>query len=86
MSGTEQPAAAHVTGPRPVAPGVPAEPRTTGSSPMEPQPGGGTEVKMEQLLCGVATQEKEKEEAEAATEKTVNPSEGRLQAKIGQAG
>lgn len=88
LSGTEQPAAARVTGPRPVAP---AEPRTTGSSPLESQPGGGTEVKMEQSVCGVATQE---EEEVANTEKTVNPTEGSLhvqsnlqsQTKIGQAG
>ncbi|XP_026223129.1 zinc fingers and homeoboxes protein 3 isoform X3 [Anabas testudineus] len=66
---TEQ-TAARVIGPRPVAPGLPAEPRTTGSSPLEPQPGGGTEVKMEQSVCGVATEEK------ANTEKTVNPTEG----------
>ncbi|GAA6228970.1 zinc fingers and homeoboxes protein 3-like [Lates japonicus] len=68
---TEQTAAAaHATGPRPVAPGVAAEPPTTGSSPLESQPGGGTEEKMEQSVCGVTT------EAEANTDKTVNPTKG----------
>ncbi|XP_018523639.1 zinc fingers and homeoboxes protein 3 [Lates calcarifer] len=68
---TEQTAAAaHATGQRPVAPGVAAEPPTTGSSPLESQPGGGTEEKMEQSVCGVAT------EAEANTDKTVNPTKG----------
>lgn len=63
-------AAAHAAGPRPVAPGAAAEPRT-GSSPLEPQPGGGTEEKMEQSVCGVAT-----EAEEATTDETVNPSKG----------
>lgn len=72
MPQMEQTAAARGTGPRPVAPGVPAEPRTTGSSPLEPQPGGGTEVKMEQSVCGVATEE------EANSEKAVNATEGSL--------
>ncbi|KAE8293560.1 Zinc fingers and homeoboxes protein 3 [Larimichthys crocea] len=63
-------AAAHAAGPRPVAPGAAAEPQT-GSSPLEPQPGGGTEEKMEQSVCGVAT-----EAEEATTDETVNPSKG----------
>lgn len=68
---TEQPAAADTTGMRPVAPGVAAEPRTTGSSPLEPQPGGGTEEKMEQSVCGVATEAKD-----GNTDKTVNATIG----------
>lgn len=68
----EQSAAAHVVAPRPVAPGAAAEPRTTGSSPLEPQAGGGTEEKMEQSVCGVAT-----EAEEANSDKTVNPTKGR---------
>nr|XP_046253897.1 zinc fingers and homeoboxes protein 3 [Scatophagus argus]XP_046253898.1 zinc fingers and homeoboxes protein 3 [Scatophagus argus]XP_046253899.1 zinc fingers and homeoboxes protein 3 [Scatophagus argus] len=67
----EQTAAAHMAGQRPVAPGAAAEPRTTGSSPREPQPGGGTEEKMEQSVCGVAT---EAEKANAG--ETVNPAKG----------
>ncbi|XP_026187902.1 zinc fingers and homeoboxes protein 3 [Mastacembelus armatus] len=67
----EQTAAARSTGPRAVASGVAAESQTTGSSPLEPQPGGGMEVKMEQSVCGV-TAEAEK----ATTDKTVNPTEG----------
>ncbi|KAF3860568.1 hypothetical protein F7725_000823, partial [Dissostichus mawsoni] len=59
----EQTAAAQETEPKAVA-----EPRTTGSSPPEPQPGGGTEEKMEQSVCGVAT-----EAEEANTDETVNP-------------
>lgn len=46
-----------------------AEPTRTGSSPLEPQPGGGTEEKMEQSVCDVST------EAEEA-DKTVNPTKG----------
>lgn len=61
-------AAAHVAATRPVAPGAAAEPRTTGSSPPEPQAGGGTEEKMEQSVCGVAA-----EVEEANSDKTVNP-------------
>nr|XP_020463740.1 zinc fingers and homeoboxes protein 3-like [Monopterus albus] len=58
----KQTAAAHSTGPRhQVAPGA----ARTGSSPLEPQSGGGTEV------CGVTT-----EAEEANADKTVNPSEG----------
>ncbi|XP_035809483.2 zinc fingers and homeoboxes protein 3 isoform X1 [Amphiprion ocellaris] len=65
-------AAAHKTGTRPVAPaGVAAEQRTTGSSPPEPQPGGGTEEKMEQSVCGVAT-----EAEEVNADKTVNATKG----------
>ncbi|CAB1451008.1 unnamed protein product, partial [Pleuronectes platessa] len=60
-----------VTGPGPVAPGVAAEPQTTGSSPLESEPGGGTEEKMEQSVCGVAT-----EPEEANTDETVNPTKG----------
>ncbi|XP_044068860.1 zinc fingers and homeoboxes protein 3 isoform X3 [Siniperca chuatsi] len=66
---TEQTPAAHAAEPRPVAPDAAAEPRT-GSSPLEPQPGGGTEEKMEQSVCGVAT------EVEDNTDKTVNPTKG----------
>lgn len=65
-------AAAHVVAPRPVAPGAAAEPRTTGSSPLEPHAGGGTEEKMEQSVCGVVTQAEE-----ASADKTVNPTKGR---------
>lgn len=43
-----------------------AEPSRTGSSPLEPQPGGGTEEKMEQSVCGVST----------VADKTVNPTKG----------
>ncbi|XP_032376693.1 zinc fingers and homeoboxes protein 3 [Etheostoma spectabile] len=69
----EKTAAAHEAEPGPVAPeaAAAAEPRTTGSSPMEPQPGGGVEEKMEQSVCGVAT-----EAEEANTDKTVNPAKG----------
>ncbi|XP_034063333.1 zinc fingers and homeoboxes protein 3 [Gymnodraco acuticeps] len=65
----EQTAAAQETEPKAVA--ADAEPRTTGSSPPEPQPGGGTEEKMEQSVCGVAT-----EAEEANTDETVNPTKG----------
>ncbi|XP_019951616.1 zinc fingers and homeoboxes protein 3 [Paralichthys olivaceus] len=68
---TEQTVAAFVTGPGPVAPGVAAEPQTTGSSPLESQPGGGTEEKMEQSVCGVKT-----DAEEANTDETVNPTKG----------
>ncbi|XP_051280892.1 zinc fingers and homeoboxes protein 3 [Dicentrarchus labrax] len=61
----------HAAGPRPVAPGAAAEPRSTGSSPLEPQPGGGTEEKMEQSVCGVTT-----EAEEANADVTVNPTKG----------
>ncbi|XP_035512000.1 zinc fingers and homeoboxes protein 3 [Morone saxatilis] len=64
-------AVVHAAGPRPVAPGAAAEPRTTGSSPLEPQPGGGTEEKMEQSVCGVTT-----EAEEANADVTVNPTKG----------
>ncbi|XP_035501400.2 zinc fingers and homeoboxes protein 3 [Scophthalmus maximus] len=69
----EQSVVAYVTGPGPgpVVPGVAAEPRTTGSSPLESQPGGGTEEKMEQSVCGVAA---DAEEADA--DETVNPTKG----------
>ncbi|XP_056241192.1 zinc fingers and homeoboxes protein 3 [Seriola aureovittata] len=67
----EQTADSDATGPKPVAPGVEAEPQTTGSSPLESQPGGGTEEKMEQSVCGVAT-----EAEEAKTDETVNPTKG----------
>lgn len=66
-------AASHTAEPRPAAPDAAAEPRTTGSSPLEPQPGGGTEEKMEQSVCGVAT-----EAEEANTDMTVNLTEGNL--------
>ncbi|XP_059189562.1 zinc fingers and homeoboxes protein 3 [Centropristis striata] len=65
-------AAAQETGPGPVAPDAAAEPQTAGSSPSEPQPGGGTEENMEQSVCGVATEEEE----EANADKTVNPTKG----------
>lgn len=52
----EQTIAAHVAAPRPVSPGASAEPQTTRSSPLEPQAGGGMEEKMEQSVCGVATE------------------------------
>ncbi|KAK2851512.1 hypothetical protein Q5P01_007788 [Channa striata] len=68
---TEQTVAARGAGPRPVAPSVAAEPRTTGPSLLEPQPGGGMEVKMEQSVCGDLT-----EAEEVKTGKTVNPTEG----------
>ena len=57
----------------PVASSAAAEARTTGSSPLEPQPGGGMEEKMEQSVCGVTT---EMEEVNA--DKTVNPTKGSL--------
>ncbi len=69
----EQTAAAHAAGPRPVAPGAAAEPRTSGTSPLEPQPGEGTEAKMEQSVCGVTT-----EVEDASADKTVNPTKGSL--------
>ncbi|KAI3357650.1 hypothetical protein L3Q82_016062 [Scortum barcoo] len=69
LSRLEQTAASHAPGPRPIEPGAATEPRSTGSSPLEPQPGGGTEEKMEPSVCGVAT------EAEEADE-TVNPCKG----------
>ena len=68
-----KPAAAHTTGTGPVIPGVAAELPTTGSSPLEPQPGGGTEEKMEQSVCGVAT-----EAEEANTDSTVDTTKGDL--------
>lgn len=67
----EPTAAAHAAGPTPVAPGTASEAQTTGSSPLEPLPGGGTEEKMEQSVCGVAT-----EAEDANTDKTVNPTKG----------
>lgn len=70
----EQTADSHATGPKPVAPGLAAEPQTTGSSPLESRPGGGTEEKMEQSVCGVATDAEE----EAKTDETVNPMKGKL--------
>lgn len=71
----EQSATAHVTGAGPVAPDAAAEPQTAGSSPLEPQPGGGTEEKMEQSVCGVAA-EAEEEEEDANADMTVNPTKG----------
>ncbi|XP_047463499.1 zinc fingers and homeoboxes protein 3 [Mugil cephalus] len=67
----EQTAAAQTPGAGPVTPDVAVEPRTTGASPLEPQPGGGTEEKMEQSVCGVAT-----EAEEANADKTVNAAKG----------
>lgn len=51
----DQPAtpAAHTTGIRSLSAVVTAEPPTNGSSPLEPQPGGGTEEDIEQSVCGV---------------------------------
>lgn len=51
-------ATAHRAGTGPVAAGEAAEPAppSAGSSPLEPQPGGGIEEKMEQSVCGVATE------------------------------
>lgn len=54
LSRTEKAAAAQVAAPRPVVPGEAVEPTATGSSPLEPQAGRGTEEKMEQSICGVA--------------------------------
>lgn len=68
---------AHVVAPRPVVPGAAAEPQTTGSSPLAPQAGGGTEEKMEQSVCGVETGAEK-----ASADKTVNPAKGNLQFKI----
>ncbi|CAN9515540.1 unnamed protein product [Ophioblennius macclurei] len=51
-------AAAHAAGIRPVpevGAAAAAEPQATGSSPLEPQPGGGPEEDMEQSVCGVTT-------------------------------
>ncbi|CAJ1085040.1 zinc fingers and homeoboxes protein 3 [Xyrichtys novacula] len=48
--------------------GAAAEPQRAGSSPLEPQTGGGMEEKMEQSVCGV-TEEAE----EVNADKTVNP-------------
>ena len=60
-----------------MAQGVAAKPQTTGSSPLESEPGGGTEEKMEQSVCGVAT-----DPEEANTDKTVNPTKGSLQCRL----
>ncbi|XP_067384650.1 zinc fingers and homeoboxes protein 3 isoform X2 [Channa argus] len=68
LARTEQSAGA---GPRPVAPSIAAESRTTGPSLLEPQPGGGMEVKMEQSVCGDL-----REAEEVKTDKTVNPTKG----------
>lgn len=57
----------------PVASSAAAEAQTTGSSLLEPQPGGGTEEKMEQSVCGVTT-----EVDEVNADKTVNPTKGSL--------
>ncbi|KAL3974564.1 olfactory receptor [Sarotherodon galilaeus] len=62
-------AAAHTTAMRPVAPGVAAEPPTTGSSPPELQAGG--EEKMEASVCSVAT-----EAEDANADETVNATKG----------
>ncbi|XP_070696167.1 zinc fingers and homeoboxes protein 3 [Pempheris klunzingeri] len=67
----EENTAAHAAEPRPVVQDAAAEPQTTGSSPLEPQPGGGTEEKMEQSVCGAT-----KEVEEANADKTVNPTKG----------
>lgn len=62
-------AAPHTTAMRPVAPGVAAEPPTTGSSPPELQAGG--EEKMEASVCSVAT-----EAEDANADETVNATKG----------
>ncbi|XP_039460655.1 zinc fingers and homeoboxes protein 3 isoform X1 [Oreochromis aureus] len=59
----------HTTAMRPVAPGVAAEPPTTGSSPPELQAGG--EEKMEASVCSVAT-----EAEDANADETVNATKG----------
>ncbi|CAG6021546.1 unnamed protein product [Menidia menidia] len=65
--------AAPTTAAGPAAPAVAAvpPPPPTGSSPLEPQPGGGTEEKMEQSVCGVATQAEQ-----ANADKTVDTAKG----------
>lgn len=50
--------------------GTGPEPPSAGSSPLEPQPGGGTEEKMEQSVCGAAT---ESEEANTESSAAGNP-------------
>ncbi|XP_049436795.1 zinc fingers and homeoboxes protein 3 [Epinephelus fuscoguttatus] len=72
----EPSAAAHATGAGPVVPDAAAEPQTAGSSPLEPQPGGGTEEKMEQSVCGVAAEAEVEEEEEANADMTVNSTKG----------
>lgn len=67
----EQSAAAQVAVPTPVAPGMAVEPRTTGSSPLEPQAGRGTEDKMEQSVCGVTPAV-----LDAKADRLVNPAKG----------
>ncbi|XP_076022474.1 zinc fingers and homeoboxes protein 3 [Genypterus blacodes] len=57
-----------------VAPGTASEPQTTaacGSSPLEPQQGGGKEEKMEQSVCGVTNQAEK-----ADCDQTVNSTQG----------
>ncbi|XP_011600785.2 zinc fingers and homeoboxes protein 3 isoform X2 [Takifugu rubripes] len=71
FSRMEQAAAAQVAVPRPVVPGVAAESQTTGSSPLEPQAGRGTEDKMEQSVCGVTPGA-----LEAKAARIVNPVKG----------
>ncbi|XP_068603808.1 zinc fingers and homeoboxes protein 3 [Brachionichthys hirsutus] len=70
LSRMEQSAAANVGGARRVSPDAPAEPRAAGPSPLEPQPGGGTEEKMEESVCGVSAGVEE-----ADGDKAVNPTE-----------
>lgn len=70
----EPTSAAPSTGPIPVTPSpMAAEPQTAGSSPLEPQTGGGTDEKMEQSVCGVT---KEEEQEQAHTDETVNLTKG----------
>lgn len=71
FSRMEQAAAAQVAVPRPVVAGVAAEPRTTGSSPLEPQAGRGTEDKMEQSVCGATPGA-----LEAKADRIVSPAKG----------
>uniref|UniRef100_A0A672J936 Zinc fingers and homeoboxes 3 n=1 Tax=Salarias fasciatus TaxID=181472 RepID=A0A672J936_SALFA len=66
------PAAGRAKGIRPVSAGVAAEPQTTGSSPLEPQPGCGTAEDMEQSVCGATAAAEEK----AKADEPVNAAQG----------
>ncbi|KAG7520980.1 hypothetical protein JOB18_040016 [Solea senegalensis] len=61
---------AYVAELEPVVPGMAAPPQPTGSSPLESQPGGGSEEKMEQSVCGGVAPE------EVNADKTLDPTEG----------
>lgn len=79
LPGTDQAAAAaQTTGAETVGTGVAAEPPTTGSSPLELRPGGGTEEKMEPSVCGVTP-----EAGEAKTDETPDAHEGNLPVRSG---